>query len=443
MRRLMTFAMTLLCLSAVCGAQEYIPSPENIAAREEFSKARLGIFLHWGIYSMMGDGEWVMNNQKLSYDEYSRLAAGFCPSKFDAEQWVKAFKCAGAKYITITSRHHDGFSMFKTKASPYNIVDATPFKRDIIGELAEACHKEGIKLHFYYSQLDWGREDYYPLGGSGHSSGRKEGGDWNNYLKFMNAQLTELLTQYGEIGAIWYDGMWDKHPADREEWRKMWNIDEQYALIHRLQPACLVGSNHHTAPFPGEDIQIFERDLPGENIAGYSKGVEVSLSLPLETCQTMNGSWGYNINDKNYMTPDGLIQYLVKTAGKGANLLINIGPRPDGTLPDEALERLEALGKWMDVYGGTIYGTDGGFIKEQQWGVTTQKDNTLFVHVLKHQDYIFIPVSGNKLVSATTYIGSDKVTATQTKEGIVITVPENADGGPDQVIQLNFKNTLN
>lgn len=436
------FVLGLSCLFPSYAQQDYCPSPENLAAREEFSNARLGIFLHWGIYSMMADGEWVMNVRGLKHDEYSRLAAGFCPSKFDADQWVRVFKGAGAKYVTVTSRHHDGFSMFRTNASRYNIVEATPFKRDVIGELAQACRKEGLKLHLYYSQLDWGREDYWPLGGTGQNSGRKEGGDWNSYLRFMDTQLTELLTQYGDIGAIWFDGMWDKHPEDRQEWSRIWNIDGQYALIHRLQPSCLIGSNHHSAPFPGEDIQIFEKDLPGENLSGFSTGQTVSLSLPLETCQTLNGSWGYNISDKNYMSSDDLVRYLVKTAGKGANLLINIGPRPDGTLPDEAVERLEALGRWMDVYGDTIYGTERGTVPEQPWGVTTRKGNTLYVHVLQGRDSIFIPVKGNRLVSATRYPDGEIVLTRQTGDGIEITVPECDASVPDNVIRLVFRKTL-
>lgn len=443
MRKLLVSALLCLACALSVSAQEgYVPSEGNLAAREEFSRARLGIFIHWGLYSMLGDGEWVMQNRGIRYSEYSRLAAGFCPSKFDAGQWVRIFKGAGAKYLTVTSRHHDGFSMFKSDASAYNIVDATPFGRDVIAELAEACCREGLKLHLYYSQADWGREDYWPLGGTGHNSGRKEGGDWNSYLRFMNAQLTELLTKYGEIGAIWYDGMWDKHPVDREEWRRMWNIDEQYALIHSLQPSCLVGSNHHSASFPGEDIQIFEKDLPGENLNGFSTGQTVSLTLPLETCQTMNNSWGYNITDENYMSADDLIRYLVKTAGKGANLLINVGPRPDGTLPDEAVERLEALGRWMDVYGGTIYATSGGFVKEQPWGVTTRKGNTLYVHVLKHQDSITIPVKDNRLVSAIEYASGAKVPVKQSRDAVVVTVPSSDVSTPDTVIELTFRKAL-
>lgn len=415
---------------------KYLPPAQNLAAREEFSKSRLGIFLHWGIYSMLGDGEWVMNIRNIRYDEYSRLAAGFCPSKFDAGQWVKIFKGAGAKYVTITTRHHDGFSMFKTKESPYNIIDATPFKRDVIAELADACHREGLKIHFYYSQLDWGREDYLPLGSTGQVEGRRKGGDWNGYLGFMNAQLTELLTNYGEVGAIWFDGMWDKKPDDREEWRKLWNIDNQYALIHNLQPSCLVGSNHHTEPFPGEDIQIFEKDLPGENLNGYCEGQGVSLTLPLETCQTMNYSWGYRITDNAYMSGDDLIRYLVKTAGKGANLLINIGPRPDGTLPDEAVDRLEALGRWMDVYGPTIYDTDAGPVMEQEWGVTTRRGKSVFVHVLKHQPVIEIPVNGSRLVRAVKFATGEKVQARQQGDTVAVSVPQGQPDSPDTVIEL-------
>ena len=197
-------------------AQGYVPSEENLRNRKEFSEARFGIFIHWGIYSMLGDGEWAMHNLPMTFEEYSHLAAGFYPSRFDAKEWVKLFKEAGAKYMTITSRHHDGFSMFATKASPYNIVDATPFKRDVLKELSEACAEEGLKLNFYYSHLDWSRNDYYPRGNTGRAAGRPEEGDWNSYLNFMNAQLTELLTNYGPIGCIWFDGVWDKGGSHEE-----------------------------------------------------------------------------------------------------------------------------------------------------------------------------------------------------------------------------------
>ena len=238
-----------------------------------------------------------MNTDNIDCHEYAKAASGFYPSRFNAQEWVAAIKASGAKYICITSRHHDGFSMFDTKYSDYDIVDATPFKRDVIKELAEECRKQGIRLHLYYSHLDWTREDYYPLGRTGHGTGRTSHGEWATYYQFMNHQLTELLTNYGPIGAIWFDGMWDQ--PDGFDWK----LEEQYKLIHQLQPACLIGNNHHKTPYPGEDFQMFERDLPGENKAGLS-GQSVS-ALPLETCETMNGMWGYKIKDQNYKSVPG------------------------------------------------------------------------------------------------------------------------------------------
>ena len=432
----------VLALSCICANAQpgYTPSPENLAAREAFSQDRFGIFIHWGIYSMLGQGEWAMQLQDLNYKEYSRLADGFFPSRFDAREWVKAIKASGAKYITITSRHHDGFSMFHSKASPYNIVDATPFGRDVIGELAQACREEGIRLHFYYSHLDWGRTDYWPLGRTGHGTGRPQGrdGDWRHYLDFINAQLTELLTQYGPVGAIWFDGLWDMDAHTHDEQPGIWNLYEQYSLIHRLQPGCLVGNNHHIAPFEGEDIQIFERDLPGENEAGYSAGQEIA-HLPLETCQTMNRSWGYDIKDKDYKSADDLIRYLVRTAGKGANLLLNIGPRPDGTLPEEALDRLAAMGRWMDVYGETIYGTQAGCTGPQDWGVSTQKGDVLYLHVLNHADVLTLDLP-RKVKSVEPFPSGSALRFERKRNGpLTIYLPEAPEGTVDQVVKVTFK----
>lgn len=319
----------------------YTPTPEILEARQEFADAGFGIFLHWGIYSMFGQGEWYLNSN-VNAKEYAKAARGFYPARFNAAEWVSAIKESGAKYICFTSRHHDGFSMWHTKQSPYNIVDATPFKRDVIKELADECHKQGIKLHLYYSHIDWTREDY-PSGRTGLYTGRDSTKrNWPKYYEFMNAQLTELLTNYGDLGAIWFDGWWD-HDEDSIPFN--WQLPEQYAMIHRLQPHCLVGNNHHQTPYPGEDIQIFERDIPGQNSAGLS-GQDIS-QLPLETCQTMNGMWGYKIKDQDYKDVKTLIHYLVNTAGMGANLLLNIGPQPSGELPEVAVSRLKEMGQWM------------------------------------------------------------------------------------------------
>lgn len=203
-----TFITTLLLLTVVfCSAQKkYVPSQENLTNREWFRDAKFGMFIHWGIYSMLADGEWVLTNKSLNEAEYQKLADGFYPSKFNADEWVRIAKDAGMKYICFTSRHHDGFSMFDTKQSDYNIVKATPFKRDVIKELAEACQKHGLKLFFYYSHIDWHRPDYYPWGRTGRNTGRTPSGTWEDYLRFMDAQLTELLTNHGPIGGIWFDG---------------------------------------------------------------------------------------------------------------------------------------------------------------------------------------------------------------------------------------------
>lgn len=371
---LLLFFCTLLSASAQTA---YVPTAENLQSRKEFSDARFGVFLHWGLYAMFAQGEWYMNTG-VDCHEYAKAAQAFYPHRFDARAWVRAIKAGGAKYICFTTRHHEGFSMWDTKQSPYNIMH-TPYGRDVLRQLADACHEEGLRLHLYYSHLDWTREDY-PLGRTGLTTGRKHAskeGNWPQYYDFMNRQLRELLTQYGEVGAIWFDGWWD-HDEDPVPFN--WQLDEQYALIHELQPACLVGNNHHQTPYAGEDIQIFERDVPGENKAGLS-GQDISR-LPLETCQTMNGMWGYKIKDQNYKSPTELIRLLVRTSGKGANLLLNIGPQPDGTLPDTAVARLQEMGKWLAQNGETIYATEAGHVGDGEHVTSTRKDDRLFIHVL-------------------------------------------------------------
>lgn len=426
-------ALIGLCtqLPAVAQTDTYTPTPENLQARREFQDNKFGIFLHWGIYSMTAQGEWYMNNRNIHRDEYAKLASGFYPSRFDAAAWVSAIKASGAKYICITSRHHDSFSMFDTNESDFDIVDATPFKRDIIKELADECHKQGIKLHFYYSHLDWKREDY-PLGRTGHGTGRpKDKANWATYYRFMNNQLTELLTNYGPIGAIWFDGVWD-HPTSFD-----WQLEEQYALIHRLQPACLVGNNHHRTPYQGEDFQMFERDLPGENKAGFSSEQEVS-ALPLETCETMNGMWGYRIEDQNYKSTQTLIRLLVRAAGKNANLLMNIGPQPNGELPTVAVQRMKEMGEWLEQYGETIYGTRSGDVAPHPWGVSTRKGNRLFIHILDLQDNrLYLPLQ-TKVKKAFKFIDKTPIKFSQDHEGILLKLAEVPEG-TDYVVELELK----
>ena len=416
----------------VFSQSSYVPSESNLQARKEFSDSKFGVFIHWGIYSMFGQGEWYMTNAGIDCHEYAKAASGFYPIRFDAKEWVSAIKEAGAKYICFTTRHHDGFSMFDTKYSDYNIVDATPFKRDVVKELAEECKKQGIKLHLYYSHLDWTREDYYPYGRTGRNTGRTKHGNWNDYFNFMNNQLTELLTNYGPIGAIWFDGLWDQ-PDDFD-----WRLDEQYSLIHKLQPACMIGNNHHKKPIEGEDFQMFERDLPGENNAGLSSESEIG-QLPLETCQTMNGMWGYKIQDQNYKSVSELIRLLVKASGKGANLLMNVGPQPNGEIPAVALERLKGMGEWLSKYGETVYGTTRGDVMTADWGTTTRKGNTLYVHILTDNmpQFVTLPLK-DKVVSAVNLNTGTKISYEKIKGGIVLHT-DNLEPEIDCIVKLKLK----
>ena len=443
-----TFSTILLALAALVAAAQpgYEPTAENIASREEFAGMRLGIFIHWGIYSMMGDGEWVQQKQNIDYQEYAKLAGGFCPSNFNADEWVSLFKEAGAEYITFTSRHHDGFSMFHTAQSDYNIVDATPFGRDVVKELADACHAQDMRLHFYYSHLDWHRTDYWPRGlrPDSRSYNRPDGdaSSWRHYEEFMNAQLTELLTNYGKIGCIWFDGSWDKTTGPK--WEKLeertpdeWNIYEQYELIHSLQPWCLVGHNHHYTPFPGEDIQIFERDVPGGNESGWDTGQKIATAYPLETCTTMNETWGYNINDNKFKSCADIVRLLVRTAGKNANLLMNVGPRPDGTIPDRSVAVLKELGEWMRTYGEeSVKGTEGGFYEEQPWGVLTRKDGVIYVHVIGEGATVTLPYTNVKDV--TTFDGTKVPFKKVRKVGVTLDLVH-AEGDIDTIYKVILK----
>jgi alpha-L-fucosidase len=422
------FAMTLLAGTAF--GQSYQPSGANLAAREWFQNARFGMFIHWGVYSVLGDGEWVMNNRKMTVAEYEKLPAQFNPTEYNPVEWVSLAKAAGMKYITITSKHHDGFAMFGTRQNHWNIVDATPYKKDVLKALAEECHKQGIKLFFYHSQLDWHSPDYYPRGRTGQTAGRPESGDFNRYLEFMDNQLRELLTGYGEIGGIWFDGWWDRPDAN-------WHLDRTYGLIHSLQPAALIGSNHHRLPFPGEDFQMFEKDLPGQKTVDFNAGSEVG-SLPLETCDTINNAWGYNKDDKHFKSTSQLIQYLARAAGYNGNFLLNIGPMPTGKIQSEFVERLRGIGKWLERNGESIYGTRGGPIPPDSWGVTTQRPGKVYVHILNWKGDLLALSKLPHVTSAKLLASGTSVGITPIEGGIVLRLPEGRDDA-DTVVVLETK----
>jgi alpha-L-fucosidase len=409
------------CLGAVAlQAQTYTPTADNIKAREWFQQAKFGLFVHWGVYSVLGDGEWVMEVQKINKKTYEKLPAFFNPSEFNPQEWVSMVKAAGMKYITITSKHHDGFAMFDSKQTDWDIVDRTPYKKDVLKMLADECHKQGIKLFFYHSHLDWYQDNFYPRGWTGQHSGRPNQGDWNKYLDFMDAQLTELLTNYGPIAGIWFDGWWDRKDAD-------WRLEKTYKLIHSLQPQCLIGNNHHQAPKNGEDFQMFEKDLPGKNTAGFNEESVIG-KLPLETCETMNNSWGFNLQDSKYKSTKDLIQYLVKAAGNDANFLLNVGPMPNGKIQPEFVKTLEEMGKWLEKNGESVYGTRGGIVPQKSWGVSTQKGNKTYLHILNAEDSKLLITEITQKVKKVSLLTNNQVLKfKQDNFGLVIELPKELD----------------
>jgi alpha-L-fucosidase len=415
------------------GQWKYEPTPENLKTREWFQDAKFGLFIHWGVYSVLGDGEWVMNQQQIPVKTYEKVPSFFNPVDFDPKAWVQMAKDAGMKYITITSKHHDGFAMWDSKVSDYNMVKRTPYGKDVLKMLADECHRQGIKLFFYHSQLDWHHPDYFPRGNTGGSyTGRPESGDFNKYLDYMDAQLSELLTNYGDIAGIWFDGMWDKKDAD-------WRLEKTYKLIHQLKPAALVGSNHHRAPYEGEDFQMFEKDLPGHNTTGFSTE-QVVGALPKETCETINNSWGFHLKDDHHKDKKVLVQYLVKAAGYGANFLLNVGPMPNGKIQQEHITSLKSVGEWLAANGETIYGTRGGPLSARDWGVTTQKDNKVYVHILNWFDEsLTIPSWGKKIKSAKLFSDKSTLKFIENEYGITIKVPKTKMDALDTIVELEIK----
>lgn len=441
MKKLLILVLPMLMAIYAISQQAYIPTKENLAARQQFQDMKFGMFIHWGASSVLANGEWVMNNRGIRQEDYKLLQNVFNPTEFNAKEWVTIAKNAGMEYVTLITRHHDGFSNFDTKESDWKITN-TKYGKDVVKEIADECHRQGIKICFYYSLLDWYRSDYqWETGKTGKKSGRTEKSNWDAYIKFMKAQLTELLTNYGEVSTIWFDGHWDQLDNDVDKTLKSkvnWHYDEIYSLIHKLQPQCLIGNNHHLLPIEGEDFQMFEKDLPGVNTTGFG-GADIS-QLPLETCETMNEAWGYNITDRNFKSSKALIHYLVNAAGRNANFLLNVGPQPNGLIQKEFIDTLAIIGKWMDKNAVSIHGTRGNIVAAQDWGVLTKKNKTIYVHILAKKDnnnFIFIPQLGEKINSANILNTNTSVKFKQVAEGVFIFLDGIQLNDIDTIIQLN------
>ncbi|MCG8554476.1 MAG: alpha-L-fucosidase [Proteobacteria bacterium] len=362
------------------------------AAYEWYRDAKFGMFIHWGIYSVEGKNEWEMEKRKWKVADYEKLADAFNPVEFDPKEWVSLAKEAGMKYIVITSKHHDGFAMWDSRISDWDIVDRTPYKKDVLKMLATESKNQGIGFGLYHSHLDWHHPDYFPRGRTGQHAGRPNSGDFNKYIDYMNAQVAELAGgDYGPISSWWFDGVWDiKEGVD-------WRLKETYDLIHRRLPHAMIGNNRFSVPEYGEDYQVFERDLPGHQT--YKNNTTTVSSFPLESADTMNRHWGYNKEDGDFKSVKQLVHYLVRAAGIGGNLLLNVGPPPSGAFQPEVIARLRGVGKWTKQHGESIYGTRGGPMPERNWGVMThnQEGTHSYVHLLERfgMDTLLVPVTGD------------------------------------------------
>lgn len=394
---------------------------KQVSARglEWFQDVRFGMFVHWGLYSILAKQEWVMHTDRIPVPEYEKLVARFNPTKFNADEWVSIAADAGQKYIVHTSRHHDGFSMYDTALSDYKVTN-TPFGRDPLRELADACARRGdIKLGFYSSLLDWHHPAY---------RFREESGlAWSDYLEFLHGQVRELCTNFGEIMCIWFDGDWPRHKIDETNAHfragGSFEYEKLYDMIHTLQPDAVVLNNHHEEPIPGEDIQGFEQDLPGMNTAGFN-ATSISSS-PLEVCMTINDHWGYSANDHNHKSTRNLVHILTRSASAGANYLLNVGPTAEGEILPIQAERLRGVGSWLQTNGESIYGTRAGVIAPTAHTVSTRKGDTHYVHMLDHISDSVTLVDVPESVTQARLLRSGEAVRMERHDGkVTLTVPE-------------------
>jgi alpha-L-fucosidase len=399
--------------------------------------ARFGMFIHWGVYSVpagtyngkqiVGIGEWIMNRGKIPVAEYRKYAKEFNPVKFNADEWVRTARDAGMKYIVITSKHHDGFAMFDSKASDWNIVTGSPFGRDPLKELAAACRKYGLKLGFYYSQAqDW------------NNGGSASGGKWDpaqqhdmdDYIdKIAVPQVKEILTHYGEFPAVLW---WDTPTGMNKE-----RADKLVALL-KLKPG-IIHNNRLGGGYKG-DTETPEQFIPATGYPGRD----------WETCMTMNGTWGYKSYDHNWKSSEMLIRNLVDIASKGGNYLLNVGPTSEGLIPEPSVERLKEIGLWMRKNGDAIYATSASPFKRLPWGRCTKKvtadGTTLYLHVFNWPQSGQLLVPGLKSTAQRAYLLTDPAKSALAMqsgpEGLTLTVPSTAPDPVSSTIVLQVKGPI-
>ncbi len=382
-------------------------SPQDI---EWFREARFGLFIHWGPVSQKGTeiswsriGAGVEPPRKkrvIPWEEYDNLYKTFNPTRFDAKKWVKIAKSAGMKYLVFTTKHHDGFCMFDTKMTDYKITNS-PFKRDIVAEIAKACHEEGLKLGFYYSQPDWHHPDYMT---ENHP----------RYLEYMRAQLRELMTNYGKVDILWFDGLGGT--------AEKWDAENLFRMIRELQPGILINNR---AGLPADF------DTPEQKIGSFR------ADRPWESCITIGTQWAYKPND-DVKSTETCVQTLVRCAGGDGNLLLNVGPSPKGEIEPVQVQRLTEIGKWLKRYGKSIYGTRGGPFLPSDWGVSTHEGKTIYLHVLEWtSDTLKLPAIPGKVVKCYALTGG-KPEMIQSSDGIQVTIHKEHRDGTDTIIVLQL-----
>ena len=438
-----TMAFLALAASNARGADE---SADRMAW---FRQAKFGMFIHWGIYSVPAGewegktnyAEWFQLQTKMPSAQYAKFAQQFNPTKFDAKQWAKIAHDAGMKYVVITAKHHDGFCMYDSKLTDYDIVDATPFKKDPMKELADAVRAEGMTFCFYYSVPDWHNRDYPPKYSQratttqpGFHGDPNPDADMDKYVEYMKGQVRELLTNYGPIGILWFDGG-GAFGKNNDLRTKATHAQEIIDMIHQIQPNCLV--NNRLGP-PG-DYGTPEQKIPDAKSAATQPA--------WETCMTLNKHWGYNSHDHDWKQPKVVIQNLADIASKGGNYLLNVGPTSEGVIPEEAVGILKDVGKWMETNGQSIYGTKASPVEAvPSWGRITSKGDgkTFYLHVFNwpSDKKLTIPeLPGGLPKKAHLLAGDKKIDVVEASGGDAnyLDVPEEAPDAIDSVIAVEFE----
>jgi len=404
------------------------------------------MFIHWGLYAIpageWGDqtnyGEWIRNNAQIPIEEYNKFVDQFNPTQFDAEKWVQMAKNAGMKYIVITSKHHDGFCLWDSQYTDFDVM-STPFHRDILKELSKACKDQGIKLCFYHSIMDWHHPDYLPRR-NWETNRPVDGADYDRYVQYMKNELKELLTNYGEIGVLWFDGEWES------TWTHERGVD-LYNYVKSLQPNIIINNRVDKgrggmagmteAGYVG-DFGTPEQEIPDTGFPGVN----------WESCMTMNDNWGYNKNDMDFKSSKDLIRKLADIASKGGNFLLNVGPKADGTFPEQSQEILKEIGEWMDDNAESIYGTMASPFEGLTWGRVTQKkrgNNTrLYLHVFEWPENRVIRLGGVKNKPDEAYLldEGDDIDVERDEDGLVLRLPEEIPDSVNTVIVLDLKGAL-